>query len=517
MATGSFLGGLAGGAIGSATVQLYLDDKTYKASLASAEASTKAGQRRIQKSYTDLKASAGIALAALAAGVVAFGKASVEAAIESERVLSQLQVQVGANTAAYEEQATALQALTGVSDESIISAQTLLSRFELTEEQVRSAIPVILDYAQAMGVSVETAASSVGRALLGNARALKSVGIDYTATGDRAADFTTVLEALTQKVGGSAEAFGKTAAGQMAIFAQQLDELKETLGAALIPILVDTVETLGDVVEAFHAAADAVNFLGDAIGNVLPDLPDFGGALGDIGETLDTIFTGTLPKVLQGAKDAFFDLTDALTITENAGPSGFGNSVEQTAEQIGDAWTGTADKVDAAFDRYARDLRRGEDGIRNFADMTDQELASFTADFEQSFQETFNVLGRFTDQFDLTTRQLVQNVRQAARQGERYKSDLERLGDLDIPEDLASQLIGDPGALRAFISGTAGDRQQIKAAFQDIQDSGTGAGSAVDTMLGLVNDIPPTKKMNVVVEFSYPGYRDDIRIPGVGT
>jgi phage-related protein len=67
---------------------------------------------------------------------------------------------------------------------------------------------------------------------------LKDVGINYKATGDKGKDFTNIQAILSQQVGGFAENEGKTAAGQAQILGNQFGELKEAIGAKLLPVLM---------------------------------------------------------------------------------------------------------------------------------------------------------------------------------------------------------------------------------------------------------------------------------------
>src|SRR5207248_2395854 len=97
----------------------------------------------------------------------------------------------------------------------ILAADTQLARFKLTQAQIQQLIPLILDYSRATGQDAATAAGNIGRALLGNTRALKAVGIEFKATGNTAADLSSIMDLLRQHVGGAADAFAKTGAGQL--------------------------------------------------------------------------------------------------------------------------------------------------------------------------------------------------------------------------------------------------------------------------------------------------------------
>lgn len=211
-----------------------------------------------------------------------FAADSLDSFMEAEQAMSELNHAVGlspnltaAATDAFADQASALQSLTGVQDELILNADTILSRFGLSQEQIESAIPVVLDFARATGRDVPAAAEAVGKALLGNARALKDVGVDFDATGNRAKDFDTILGSLTDQVGGSAEAFGETLAGKMDKAKAKMDEFKESVGAleaSFVLLLSGDIkggaslwqEVVPATQEAMDAFAEFVNPVQDA-------------------------------------------------------------------------------------------------------------------------------------------------------------------------------------------------------------------------------------------------------------
>lgn len=208
-------------------------------------------------------------MVAVGAAVVKFGADSITAYRESEAVLAQLQntisrspLLIGETTAAFQKQATALQNLTGFQDEEVLAADTVLARFKLTGDQIRETIPLVLDYARASGKDVPSAAVAVGKALLGNTRALKELGISYTSTGDASKDLANIQDLLAQKVGGAAEAFGKTAQGQVAIFGAKLDDVQETIGRALIPVVNQLVSALSALLPVIVPLLESVAVLG---------------------------------------------------------------------------------------------------------------------------------------------------------------------------------------------------------------------------------------------------------------
>ena len=160
----------------------------------------------------------------------------------------------GNAVAAFNAQATALQNVTVASDEAVTGIQAILVQFGLSEKQVLSLTPLVVDLSRKMGIDFDAAAKAVGKSLDGNAGALKRMGINVDATRFATDRLGAVMDALRQKVGGFAKSEGKTFDGQMAILANRMDEFKESIGAG--------------VVGALNTVLPAVNKVGAAIGGV---------------------------------------------------------------------------------------------------------------------------------------------------------------------------------------------------------------------------------------------------------
>ena len=185
-----------------------------------------------------------IATAAVGVGVVKFGIDSVGAYTEAEASHDQL-VQAYAKFPALADVQidkldnlnTALQRKTGFDNDATAAAQATLATFGLTGAQISQLTPLMQDYAAKTGTDIGSAAEAMGKAVLGQGRALKAVGVDFSDTGDAAGNFDQLVGGLTDKVGGFAEAAGGTAAGQAKILAVSMEDLQEQAGETLMPAL----------------------------------------------------------------------------------------------------------------------------------------------------------------------------------------------------------------------------------------------------------------------------------------
>ena len=210
-----------------------------------------------------------------AGAIIAFGAASLKAYSEAEQ--SQVKLQEAyrkfpavANVSieslrAYNDE---LERKTSTDADSIAAAQATLAQFSLTGDQIKSLTPLMVDYAQVTGTDVTSAAGVLGKAMMGNARALRAIGINFKSTGDRGKDLELIMAALEDKVGGAGEAFRKTAAGDMKQLELQFGNLQEQVGAQLVPAFSKFVEIAVPVLQAFGKLPEPVKSVGVMLGGV---------------------------------------------------------------------------------------------------------------------------------------------------------------------------------------------------------------------------------------------------------
>ena len=161
---------------------------------------------------------------------------------------------------------SALQAKTRFDDDALASGQATLAQFGLTGQQIEQLTPLLADYAAKTGVDAPEAAEQLGKALLGQGRALKSVGIDFQDAGSVGANFDQIMGGLRTQVGGFAEKEGQTGAGQAAILANKFGDMQETVGGALLPVLQRMIDIVGTVIQFIQENIDVVQPLAIALG-----------------------------------------------------------------------------------------------------------------------------------------------------------------------------------------------------------------------------------------------------------
>jgi hypothetical protein len=177
-----------------------------------------------------------------------------------------------------EDHASALQKTTVYADEAIINAQAILATFkEVKGDTFSQATEAILDLSAVMGVDLSAAAKMVGKALQDPERgltALRKAGVSFSEqdqkiikglaeTGRLAEAQRMILAELKSEFGGVAEAMGNTATGNMLKFKNQLGEIGERIGRAVIPIMVALADAVSKsfsyISDSFEAGGNNIS------------------------------------------------------------------------------------------------------------------------------------------------------------------------------------------------------------------------------------------------------------------
>lgn len=206
----------------------------------------------------------------------------------------------------------ALQDKTGTDHNALAAAEASLSQFNLTGAAIKKLTPLVNDYAVKTGQDVVTAATGVGRALLGNTRALKTIGINFKATGNQAKDAAALTGLLQAKLGGFATREGKTAAGQAKILSATFNDFKERVGRAMLPTLLKVADFLTHkVIPAMNATSRFIRtkvvpvfgLIGDWVKvHVFPVLQQLAGPIFDTLRSSFDAVAGTIRNNLDGFK-----------------------------------------------------------------------------------------------------------------------------------------------------------------------------------------------------------------------
>lgn len=202
------------------------------------------------------------------------------------------------------------------SDDAILGAENVLSTFtQIKGENFGVATQSILDMSQALGMDLQSASMQVGKALndpVKGMTALSRSGVAFTAeqeeliksmtaSGDIAGAQKIILNELAVEFGGSAAMATQTFAGQQIILAEQLNNVKQTLGEALMPIISQFVglaqdkliPIVTDVVDRFISFIETVDW--PALINAFSSLESGAASMGDI---IQNVFDGIMIQVM---------------------------------------------------------------------------------------------------------------------------------------------------------------------------------------------------------------------------
>lgn len=210
---------------------------------------------------------AGLGLATIGAKIGDFASQSVAAYKESEVAQQRLMDAYDRFPALADVNIEKLQALntelgkkTRFDDDATASGQAVLAQYGLTGQQLQKLTPLLQDYAAKTGKDLPTAAADLGKAVLGQGRALKGIGLNFTDTGSAAGNLEQLMGGLRTQVGGFAENEAKTGTGQAAILANQFGEVQETIGSGLMPILSAFAGfLLANVIPAIQSMAEWIS------------------------------------------------------------------------------------------------------------------------------------------------------------------------------------------------------------------------------------------------------------------
>lgn len=231
-----------------------------------------------------LGVAAGVGIAAMAV------KDFTDAAKESEVSGAKMRAQLKASGLSFKQHGDEIDRviakqskLSGLDDEDLQDSFTNLVRVTGDVNKALNLNAVASDFARAKNMDVAKAGELVGKVAGGNIGILGRYGIQVK----KGATETEALALLQEKFAGQAKAYGDTAAGAQEKFAVTIGNVKETLGAALLPTLTDVTNKVNDFVsgmmdgtgaggEFADKAVAAFETVKDVAGTVWPVLRDGG-------------------------------------------------------------------------------------------------------------------------------------------------------------------------------------------------------------------------------------------------
>ena len=239
-------------------LNLLADVDQFGRSLNKADADAKGFAGGLKKYGKIAAAAFAVAGAAAAAYAVKIGVDGVKAAVEDEASQKQLAEALknttnatDAQIASTEKYITKQQLAFGVADTKLRPALANLARATGDVGEAQQLTNLAMDISAATGRDLETVSLTLSKAYNGNIGALTKLGIPLDDAIKKSGDFNLVQGELTRLFGGAAKANTETYAGQLAIVTERFNEMKESIGVALLPTMKTLLEQVNLVAKGF--------------------------------------------------------------------------------------------------------------------------------------------------------------------------------------------------------------------------------------------------------------------------
>lgn len=327
---------------------------------------------------------AAAALTGLAVAATAFAKAAIEDQDAQLQLAGQLQRTTGATQAqiaANEQFISSVSKAVAVADDELRPALSTLVTGTKDLSKAQQLLGVALDTSRATGVDLQTVSEALSRGFNGNTRQLGQLSPELKTLIREGASFSEVLQVLEQNFGGAAAASAQTAAGGLRGFQIAISEAKESIGAALIPVVATLVPLLQGMAEFAGRNAGLIGAMGVAVGVLSGAIIAVNGAMAAykaigiittaVNTALATSFTAVQVATVVGIGTA---IAGAATFVALAGKiksaipnvDQFGGAVQTMGGRVADASVELT-KAEIALANFVGPLAPAQEAVRKFA------------------------------------------------------------------------------------------------------------------------------------------------------
>lgn len=137
----------------------------------------------------------------------------------------------------------------GVADDELRPALGNLLRATKDQTKAQELLHTAMDISAATGKPLEAVSQALSKGYLGNVGALGKMGVATKDAKGKTKTFAQILGDLQNQFGGAQAAKADTAAGKMDRYKVAVDELKESVGASLLPVMEKLAGVLGKVAD----------------------------------------------------------------------------------------------------------------------------------------------------------------------------------------------------------------------------------------------------------------------------
>ena len=211
------------------------------------------------------------AIAGLTAGLVVTAKAAAEDQAAQAQLARQLQVTTGATDKqikANEDFISSLSMSAAVADDELRPALANLVRGTGDLGTAQTALQTVLDVSAATGKGVAEVSDAVSKAYGGNTKAIKQLSPELYQLVKDGASADQVMRQLAETFGGASVTAANSAQGQFKKFGIAMDELKESIGTALLPIATKFIGFLTNLANWASNNTWLIVGIGTAIGAI---------------------------------------------------------------------------------------------------------------------------------------------------------------------------------------------------------------------------------------------------------
>jgi len=258
-------------------------------------------------------AAAGFALAGAAA--IKYGLDFAKAAAEDAAAQEKLDATIKATTSATDAQVKAVgdwitktSVAIGITDDALRPAFSRLVRSTKDTEEAQKLLNLAMDLSSATSKPLESVTNALAKAYDGNYTSLNRLGLGIDESAIKAKDFDGITADLAATFGNFAENEAETAAKKFERIKIATDEAKESIGAALLPVVeqisdyllttfIPNLESLingltgnGSLAEATADSTDKAYKWGQQIGKIIKTVINFKDELIAVAGVIGTVF-----------------------------------------------------------------------------------------------------------------------------------------------------------------------------------------------------------------------------------
>ncbi len=185
---------------------------------------------------------------------------SAKAAAEDAASLARLQTAVANTGVSYQDYSKQIEGVIkagqnlGFTDDQTRDSLSLLAAQTSNTEEAIKRYALAQDLARGANIDVVTASRLLGKVTEENVNVLARYGIKV----EKGASETELFSAVFQKFHGQAQTFSDSTAGKMARLQDKISELKEALGAQLLPAMTQVVDASIQMVDAINKISGAL-------------------------------------------------------------------------------------------------------------------------------------------------------------------------------------------------------------------------------------------------------------------